>query len=639
MKVFTFTPRERNILLAIGAAILPSGSRFPPFSPKTVSDIEAALVRMPPPMQNVFRSVLWLLEKGAYPRYLRPFSALPFEKRQHYLNRWVAGNWSQRMAFRIFSTIIKARYYDDPHLFEELGIEYRKPPVQDEPQRWLDLVRSGKQINEDTEMETEVVVVGSGAGGAVVAAELAERGNAVVLVEQGEFHRRSAFTGRPFDMQRLMYRNQGLTFTLGNTGIMLPVGIGVGGTTTVNSGTCFRTPRSTLRRWREAYGLTDFTPQMMEPYFERVEAEYQVTKADMKHVGKTGEIIARGADRLGYLHGPLARCAPDCDGQGVCCFGCPTDAKRSTNVSYVPRALKANAHLLTGTRVHRLLLKDGRAVGVQGRSVHTKRLVTVRASVVVLACGTLFTPLMLMQHRIGNRSGRLGKNISIHPGVGVIALMDEPVDACRSIPQGYAVEEFSEEGILFEGAHVPFDMVAMVYPGIGRELQEFMENYNHLTSFGFMVEDSSRGQVHRGGSGFPLVTYILNRSDLERILRGVDILTRIFLAAGAKKIWPPVQGWKPILTEHDLKSNRKRKVRPRDVDIAAYHPLGSCHMGGERNRYVCGPYGEVFDVENLFVCDGSVVPPALGVNPMITISALATRTADHINERLNRISG
>jgi len=634
MQTFSFTSRERDILYAVGRAVLPAGRRFPPFQRKTVLDVEAALRRMPPPARHLFRSVLWMLEEGARTRTLRPLSELPVEKQQRYLNRWVEGSWPKRQAFRIFSTILKARYYDNPDLFQELGIEYRKPPVQDEPQRWLQLVQSGREIREDTEIEAEVVVVGSGAGGAVAAAELAERGNAVVLVEEGEFYRRSSFTGRPFEMQRLMYRNQGLTFTVGNTSILLPVGISVGGTTTVNSGTCFRTPRRTLRRWREGYGLTDFTPQMMEPYFQRVEAGYQVTRADMQQVGRIGEIIGRGAERLGYLHGPLARCAPECDGQGVCCFGCPSDAKRSTNVSYVPRALKANAHLLTGVRVRDLLLEGGRVMGVQGRSIHTKRRVTVRASVVVLACGTLFTPLLLMRHGIGNRSGRLGKHISIHPGAGVIARMDEPVEASRSIPQGYAVEEFSEEGILFEGAHLPFDMTAMVCPGIGRELQEFMEDYNHLAGFGVMVGDSSRGAVRRGTGGFPLVTYFLNRWDQERIVRGVDILTRIYLAAGARKVWTPIHGWTPILTERDLETNRKKKVCARDLDLAAYHPVGSCHMGGDRNRYVCDPYGELYDVENLFICDGSVVPPSPGVNPMITISAIATRTADYIHGRL-----
>jgi len=634
MPAFTFTPRERDIVYAAGRAVLPAGRRFPAFRRETVAEVEAALGRMPPAAGHLFRSVLWLLEEGARTRYLKPFSRLSEEKRQRVLDRWVRGPWPRRQAFRVFSTVLKARYYDDPALFEALGVEYRKPPAQDEPGRWLQRVQEGREIREDLEIEAEVVVVGSGAGGAVAAAELAERGNAVLLVEEGELYRRSAFTGRPFEMQRLMYRNQGLTFTVGNTSILLPVGTSVGGTTTVNSGTCFRTPRKTLRRWREAYGLTDLTPQAMEPYFRRVEAVYQVTPADPKHVGRIGEIIGRGADRLGYLHGPLSRCAPDCDGQGTCCFGCPTDAKRSTNVSYVPRALRSGAQLITGTRVHRLLLEGGRAAGVRGRSVHTGHRVTIRAPVVVLACGTLYTPLLLRRHGLARRCGRLGKHISIHPAAGVVALMDETVDASRSIPQGYAVEEFMDEGLLFEGAHVPFDMTAMVSPAIGHELQEFMESYNHLAGFGVMVGDTSRGAVRGGAGAFPLLTYFLNPRDQARILRGVEILVRIFLAAGARKVWTPIRGWQPMRNRDDLERNLRSKVRARDLELAAYHPVGSCHMGGDPGRYVSDPFGELHDVRNLFLCDGSVVPPAPGVNPMITISALAARTADRIHDRL-----
>ncbi|MFC1888214.1 GMC family oxidoreductase N-terminal domain-containing protein [Thermodesulfobacteriota bacterium] len=638
MPDFLLSPREKDIICAIGQTIIPPGRIFPPFHRDVLCRVEKGLNGSSAALRHSFRSILWMLEKGAYTRYLRPLSALSEKRRLAYLKGWAEGPWLGRSAFRIFSTVLKVHYYNDPGLCEKLGVEYRKPPVQDQPEPWHRLVTQGNQIDEDTELEADVVVVGSGAGGAVAACELAEKGNAVVLVEEGDFHRRSAFTGRPFEMQRLMYRNQGLTFTAGNTGIMLPVGRCVGGTTTINSGTCLRPPRSTLRTWRDAYGLTDFTPKAMAPYFERVEAVYEVTPADMKYVGKNGEIIARGAGRLGYNHGPIPRCSPDCDGQGVCCYGCPSDAKRSTNVSYVPRALKSNAHLLTGTRVERLLLEDGRAVGVRGRSTRTNRYVTVRASVVVLACGTLFTPLLLMKHNIGNRSGWLGKNISIHPGTSMGALMGEQVEGWKSIPQGYMVDEFAEEGILFEGGQVPIDMTAMVFGGIGKELQDFMENYDRLATFGLMIEDSSRGRVIRGSGGFPLITYYLNGSDLKQIIRGVSILSRIYLAAGAQKVWPQIFGWKPITGKRDLEENLARKVRARDIDISAFHPLGSCHMGGDREKYVCDPHGELYDVKNLFICDGSVVPPALGVNPMITISALATRTADYIAERLSMIS-
>ena len=638
MAAFRFSAREHEIIYRLGQVMIPAGKIFPPFYRDLSLKIERKLAESSPTLGQAFRGMLWTLEESSRLRYLRPCSKLVPAKRLAYLMSWAHGSYPQRLALRLVSGAIKIAYYDDPGLFEQIGVDYYKPPVKDEPARWMQQVMPGDALTEDTELEAEVVVVGTGAGGAVVAAELAAAGNAVVMIEEGDYTSRSQYSGRPFDMQALLYRNMGLTATVGNTSMVVPVGCTVGGTTTINSGTCFRTPRRTLRRWREQYGLTDFTPKAMESYFQRVEAVYQVTDAEMKYVGPNGTIIARGAERLGYSHGPLPRCAPDCDGQGVCCFGCPTDAKRSTNVSYVPRALENNAYLVAGTCVDRILIDQGRAVGVSGLSNKTGKRLTVKASVVVLACGTFYTPLMLMKHKLGARSGQLGKNLSIHPASNVGALVDESVEAWKTIPQGYMVDEFDEEGIMLEGATLPLDFTAMFVPDIGRSLQELMENYTHLASFGFMIEDTSRGVVRPGAAGMPLISYFVNKQDLGKILRGIEILSRVYLAAGARKIMPPVFGWDPIFSETDLEANLTRKVHARDVDLSAFHPLGTCSMGDNPDRSVTGPYGEMWDVPNLFVCDGSAVPPALGVNPQITIGALATRTADYISDRLKTLS-
>src|SRR5207247_2186209 len=158
------------------------------------------------------------------------------------------------------------------------------------------------------------------------------------------------FNGRSTDMQRLLYRDMGATFALGNAAIFLPVGKSVGGSTTINSGTCYRPPARVLASWRDKLGLADFTPEMMEPYLDKVETTLGVATAEARYLGGVARMIAKGCDALGYKHRPLRRNAPGCDGQGVCCFGCPTDAKSSTNVSYVPLALKAGATLVKGIR-------------------------------------------------------------------------------------------------------------------------------------------------------------------------------------------------------------------------------------------------------------------------------------------------
>src|SRR5207244_5409039 len=165
----------------------------------------------------------------------------------------------------------------------------------------------------------------------------------------------------------------------------------------------------------------ELAPDRMGSYFERVEAVLGVEPAKRELLGGNGRVIARGCRELGFTrHGPLRRNAPDCDGQGVCCFGCPTDAKRSTNVSYIPLALKAGAELFAGARVNRIIVEGGRAVGVVAttRERHT---LTIRAKAVVVSCGAIMTPILLGAQGLGGQSGQLGRNLSIHPAGGALA--------------------------------------------------------------------------------------------------------------------------------------------------------------------------------------------------------------------------
>ena len=166
------------------------------------------------------------------------------------------------------------------------------------------------------------------------------RGHAVLIVEEGAHYTRADFNGRATDMMQKMYRQGGLTVSVGNTVIPIPIGKGVGGTTLINAGTCLRVPDRVLDHWRDDFGLTDFTPEMLGAYYEEVERFLEVAPSSKEALGAAGVLIAKGCDALGYSHHPLPRNAPGCDGQGLCCFGCPTDAKRSTNISYIPAALQ-----------------------------------------------------------------------------------------------------------------------------------------------------------------------------------------------------------------------------------------------------------------------------------------------------------
>jgi choline dehydrogenase-like flavoprotein len=426
----------------------------------------------------------------------------------------------------------------------------------------------------------------------------------------------------------------GATFTVGNTWIPLPVGRGVGGTTTINSGTCYRVPERVLKKWRDEDGLTDFTSDALAPHYQRVEEVLGVTKGRAEILGGTARVTARGCEALGYKHhGPLARNAPDCDGQGVCCFGCPTDAKRSTNVSYVPMALRAGAQLVTGAKALRVLREGGRAVGVEARATSgARQRVTVRARAVVIACGTLMTPVLLTHSGLGG--GAVGHNLSIHPAAGIWGWFDEATQPFSSVPQGYGIEEFHDEGILFEGGTPPLEVAAAGMLLFGNRFVELMEDIDHAALMGFLIEDTSRGRVIVRGDR-PVVTYVLNDADVAKLKRGIEIVARIFLAAGAKTVVPMVHGFDELKNEADLGRFRRATLTARDFDITAYHPLGTARMGRDRKSSVVRADHRHHDVDGLYVVDGSAMPSSLAVNPQLTIMAMATRAAEGIARRLS----
>jgi choline dehydrogenase-like flavoprotein len=637
--------RQRRTLIAVAEAAIPAGEIFPAAGAMTVAKMEPFLSRLPEFANSAAGALLAALDADALLHHRRLFASLSVEDRVEVLERWRRGGTARRGALRALITPLKMAHFDDPAMYQTLGCVYEFDKIRLEPRPgwWKERVHAAADLDGDLAVECDVVVIGTGAGGAVIAKELAEAGVAVVMLEEGRFFERDEFNGRAFANQRSMYRNGGFTFSVGNPPIPIPIGQTVGGSTTINSGTCYRPPARVLSRWADELGLTDLTEEKLAPHVDRVERILGVAEAKASLMGGAGRVIARGCDALGFSHHkPLRRNAPDCDGKGVCCFGCPTDAKRSTNVSYVPMALKAGAELFHGVRVERIVVSGGRATGVVGRVTgrspdgsHIDRTLTVHARAVVVACGTLLSPVLLERNRLGLSSGELGANLSIHPAAGMLAEFDEKIDGWNGIPQGYAIEEFHDEGILFEGATTPFEYsMSFLLTQVGPRLTEIAEGYDRIASFGFMVQDTSRGRV-RLINNQPVITYRLNDHDVARLKRGIDILARVYFAAGARTVFPPVYRFEELSSETELERFRKAKIGAGDLELTAYHPLGTCRMGLDPNRSVVGPDHQLHDCQGVYVVDGSAVPTSLGVNPQITIMSLATRAAELLAARLS----
>lgn len=469
-------------------------------------------------------------------------------------------------------------------------------------------LRSARRI------EADVCVIGAGAGGAVAAAELAEGGARVVVLEQGPRHDADRFSARPLEMMSKLYRDGGQGATIGAPPILLPLGKGIGGTTLVNSGTCFRTPARVLERWRDEFGLEGMTEEALEPCFARVEDALSISEVTPELAGNNAAIARRGAQALGWSHGFLKRNAKGCIGSGVCAFGCPTSAKQHTGITYIPRAEAAGAQIVTGADVRRVLVERGQAKGVEARLAGGGRL-EVLAPDVVVAAGTIHTPLLLARSGLGRESGELGQNLALHPATGAYALMDEVVDMAKGVPQSFYIDEFASEGVIFEGVAGPPSYVAMSLPLSGRRHAAAMERYRNLAMFGLMVSDSSRGSV-RSLAGRPVIRYDLVEADVLRFRKGLAAMEELYRAAGALEVYLPLPN-----------GVRPEQARARDLKLMAFHPLGTARADARPAHGVVDGDLRLHGVRGVHVADGSVVPSALGVNPQQTIMALATRLA------------
>ena len=377
-----------------------------------------------------------------------------------------------------------------------------------------------------------------------------------------------------------------------------------------------------LERWRREHGL-ELDGGVLDACFERVERALSVVEVSPELAGANATVARRGAERLGWSHGYLRRNARGCVGSGVCAFGCPTSAKQHVGITYLPRAQAAGATVITGADVQRIVVEGARARGVRARLASGGgEYLEVRAPWVVVAAGTIHTPLLLARNGLGAASGQLGRNLVLHPATAGFALMEEIVDMARGVPQSFYIDEFASEGIMFEGIAGPPAYAALSLPLTGARHAAAMASYRHLAQFGLMVSDRSRGSMRlprRGRGGRPLIRYDIVEEDVAKFRVGLARLDELFRGAGAREVYLPLPaGVSP------------ERARARDLKLLAFHPLGTARADVDPARGVLDPNLRVHDVEGLYVADGSAMPSSLGVNPQITIMALATRLAHHL---------
>ena len=502
-------------------------------------------------------------------------------------------------------------------------------------------VRVFAEYEGDLRDAADVVVVGSGPCGAVVAKELAEAGRDVVLLEEGP-----PFTPEDFvldgalSMARTL-REAGLRATRGH---VMPTmqAIALGGGSLVNSAICVRPPAFVFEGWASHFELARTSRADLDPHFDAVERFLGIAPTPDEVQGRRNLLFREGCEKLGISAEAIPRNVRGCRGSGECFTGCRARAKQSMDLSYVPAAIRAGARVYTSVRAERVLHAGRRATGVAGRVVapfsgRPGPALRIEAKAVVLSAGCMATPLLLLASEIANGSGEVGRNLQFHPGIAAMGVFEERVDPQFGATQGMQSLHFLAEGFKLETLWAPPAVLAVRLPGAGLALKERLAEIPHASIVDAIAScHRSLGTVRprRRGSLDPVLHWRLHPEDLPVLARALGVIVDVLFAAGARKVLPGVHGLPDEMTPADVARLRAHGFRASDFVMAANHAFCTTRMHGDPRRGVVDETGRCHDLDNLYVADTGVFPRCTSVNPMLTGMALAHRTAHALQDRL-----
>lgn len=689
---------NRAVLEAVARRVVPHAFDGSAPSIDLIARIEARLAHAPPERVRDLELALTLLGSRATALLLSgmtaPFPRLSAERQDAMLRRWSTSPvTAARAVYQGVRRLVLAVYYTSPESFAETGylgpLHLRDPrfswegpasdtlaPNADEPIARGTLSPDWRRPANDARktptpprtrstpdagvVHADVIVVGSGAGGAVAATRLAELGRDVLLIEEGSLVTNDELTENEADMTARLYAETGMRAT-DDLSVVLLQGAAVGGGTIVNWMITFRAPEFVLDEWSERFGLTDFSPSRLAPIFDRVEREIHATPVPDDAHSPANRILLDGAHRLGWRAMTGRINARGCIRAGFCGQGCRYGAKQSVDRVYVPRALAAGSRLLPDTRVDRVEIVE-RDVASNGatretrrstaplKRVHATRLdrltrqpagrVIAEAPVVVLAAGAVATPVILQKSGLGG--GGVGRFLRLHPTTAVAGEHPDDVYGAAGIPQSAVCDEFIRRddhgyGFWIECAPLHPGLAAVALGGFGAEHRDLMHRFKRTTNLIVLVRDGSdldqsNGSVTVSRRGRPKISYRLGARDRANMVAGVQASVRILLAGGVTGVRTLHTLGGEVRDERDVVALADRPWGPHDLGMFSAHVNGTCRLGADPRISGVNPSGERHGVRGLYVADGSLLPTGLGVNPQATIMAMATLIAERMVE-------
>ena len=498
--------------------------------------------------------------------------------------------------------------------------------------------------DEGQELEADVVIAGSGAGGGVIAGVLAQQGLDVVVLEAGGYFDESDFNMLElWAYQNLYWRGGPVPTAEGN--ISMQAGAGLGGGTTINWTNCLRTTPWVREQWAQEFGLEGVDGPDYDRHLDAVLGRLGANENCSDYNGPTLR-LKEGAERLGWSFVRVVRNAdPESyapDTAGYIGFGDQTGSKQSTTKTFIRDAVEAGARVLVRTAAERILTEGGRAAGIEARYTDPESgrtaAVTVRAPRVVVACGSLESPALLLRSGIGGPAA--GQNLRLHPCTAVLGMYGEDQRAWWGAPHSGVVDEFANLGdgwgFLLETAQYTTGIAASAVPFTSaREHKEAMSEFRCGASTIGLLRDRGSGQVVIDSDGQPVASYsITDEVDIANTMRALDAQARLHEAAGAREIRSLAAGMPRWRRGDDLEAfiakAQRVPLRFGGQRLFSAHQMGTCRMGTDPKTSVAGPWGELHDTPGVWIGDGSAFPTSSGTNPMISIMALAHRTAEAI---------
>jgi len=514
----------------------------------------------------------------------------------------------------------------------------------DTPTRGSITARNDKGILEfgdyrgDITEHADVVIVGSGPGGALAARALAAGGRRVIVLEAGPRLKPADFGTDVGETFSKYFWEGGLRATRGN--VMMPSlhGRVLGGGSVFNSAICMRMPEWQAHRWREEYGIEGLDVETMRPHFDEMASFLEISTTENAILGKRNELFLLGGSRMGYDPTPIERNTVDCRGSANCINGCQNGAKLSMDRRGLPEAINDGARVYTSVLVDRLIVRGNRIAGVTGHTIDPetgKKTAEVRitARATILAAGAFATPVIMLKS--GLKNPNIGKNMRAHPGSLVLGRFDDDVQPWSGATQGAHVTKFLREGIKLESAWTATSLFASNFRGAGSKFTDAIRDFKHMASWDIWTSgDDSIGSIRVLPGGMVDARYDLGYGDARRMHEGLAMLCDMFFAAGATEVFTNMkEPFSVMYDTDDVTKFRRASFEPADFATASNHIFGTTTMGADPESHVCASDTSVYGVDDLYVCDTGVFPGSPGANPMMTMWAFANKIGQELAVR------